>query len=76
MHGIIHAYFVTKNLSECFKHIPHISEQNRKSSELLYKEISTYANLTKFGEFILETPEVVYCDSLVESFIESNTELQ
>jgi hypothetical protein len=67
MHGIIHAYFVAKNLSECFKNFPAISHKNYKSAESLHEVISSHANLTKFGKLVFENPEVEELERLVES---------
>lgn len=69
MHGLIHAYFVAANLANCFKDLVSYHsfgsekfkgflETALEASELLYKEISESANLTSFGESILQVPEI------------------
>jgi hypothetical protein len=70
MHGVIHAYFVAKNLAECFKNLPHVYKKNKTSSDRLYEEISAHANLTPFGKFILDYPEIINLERLVESNLE------
>jgi HEXXH motif-containing protein len=63
MHGVIHAYFVAQNLSNCFQSLSKssrnfeaVSKKNANSAQILRGEILRNARLTPIGKCILNHP--------------------
>jgi hypothetical protein len=75
MHGIIHAYFVSKNIEACFselassltaysKEFKVFVETTSDASKSLFVEIKRHAELTPLGESILRVPEITHPEFL------------
>lgn len=75
MHGLIHAYFVARNVAECTRELSALpSKRSRKfkeqsetalsASETLLQEIEEHAELTPLGASIIKAPEITNPDFL------------
>lgn len=63
MNGLIHAYFVSKNLINCFSSLPgnkfkELADTALGASQQLHSEIETHARLTRFGKALFAIPEI------------------